>query len=89
MMPSQQFGTTVPPRVGVRELRRNLTDFLQRASNGEAFLVTSHNQVIATFGPPPAETRHRRPGALRGKIRMGTDFDTLPDDVIDAMQGNA
>lgn len=88
-MPSHQFGTTVPQRVGVRELRGNLTEFLQRAGNGEAFLVTSHNQVIAAFGPPPAETRNRRPGALRGKIRMGTDLDTVPDNVIDAIEGDA
>jgi len=88
-MPSQQSGASVPQRVGVRELRGNLTGFLQRASKGEAFLVTSHNQVIAAFGPPPIEGHNRRPGALRGKIRMGTDFDISKQDVVDVMEGNA
>jgi antitoxin (DNA-binding transcriptional repressor) of toxin-antitoxin stability system len=81
-MPNRQSGASVPQRVGVRELRGNLTGFLQRASRGEAFLVTSHNQVIAAFGPPPTEGHNRRPGALRGKNRMDTDFGTLPEDVI-------
>jgi hypothetical protein len=29
----------------------------------------------------------RQPGALRGQIRLAADFDTLPDDVLDAMEG--
>jgi antitoxin (DNA-binding transcriptional repressor) of toxin-antitoxin stability system len=65
VMPNHQSGASVPRRVGVRELRGNLTGFLQRASRGEAFLVTSHNQVIAAFGPPPNETRNRSLDAPR------------------------
>lgn len=77
-----------PERVGVREFRGNLTGYLRRVRLGGSFLITSHDQVIAEIRPPPAAERQRRqPGALRGKIRMAPDFDTLPPDVLAAMEG--
>ncbi len=77
-----------PRRVGVREFRADLTGFLRQARHGTSFLITSHDQVLAEIRPPPtAERPRRRPGALRGKIRMAPDFDTLPPDVLAAMEG--
>lgn len=74
-------------RVGVREFRANLTGFLRQACQGQSFLVMSHDQVLAEVGPPPQTERpRRRPGALRGKIRMAPDFDVLPPDVLAAME---
>ena len=77
-----------PQRVGVREFRGNLTGYLRQARQGMSFLVTAHGQVLAELRPPPdAERPRRRPGALRGKIRMAPDFDTLPPDLLAAMEG--
>ncbi len=77
-----------PERVGVREFRGNLSGFLRQASQGSSFLIMSHNQVLAELRPPPkADRPPRRPGALRGKIRMASDFDTLPPNVLAAMEG--
>jgi antitoxin (DNA-binding transcriptional repressor) of toxin-antitoxin stability system len=76
------------PRIGVREFRNNVTGFLRQARNGRTFLVTSHDQVLAEIRPPSKpEQPRRQPGALRGKIRMAPDFDTLPSDVLAAMEG--
>ncbi len=86
--PEQDKEARQPQRVGVRELRGNLTGFLRQARQGRSFLVMSHDQVLAEIRPPSrAEGPRRRPGALRGKIRMATDFDTLPRDVLAAMEG--
>jgi antitoxin (DNA-binding transcriptional repressor) of toxin-antitoxin stability system len=75
-------------RVGVREFRGNLTGFLRQARHGQSFLITSHDQVLAEIRPPPAAARpRRRPGALRGRIRMAPDFDALPPEVLAAMEG--
>jgi hypothetical protein len=50
--------------------------------------VTSHDDVIAEIHPPSPRLRPvRQPGALRGQIRMAEDFDTLPEDVLAAMEG--
>src|SRR5919107_715174 len=76
-------------RIGVRELRANLSGLLRQARQGASFLVMSRNEVIAEIRPPPGVERPRRiPGLLKGKIRMAEDFDVLPDDVLWTMEGN-
>ncbi len=80
-------GNPAPQPVGVRELRANLTDFLRQARQGQSFLITSHNQVIAEIHPPsPPPAAPRQPGTLRGKVQMSADFDTLPPDVLDTFE---
>ncbi len=75
-------------QIGVREFRGNLAAILRAAQQGQSFLVMSHDEVLAELGPPRAALRPaRQPGALRGKIRMAPDFDTMPDDVLAAMEG--
>jgi len=77
-----------PQRVGVREFRGNLSGFLRQARLGGSFLIMSRDQVLAEVRPPPpAERPRRRPGSLRGKIRMAPDFDALPPAVLAAMEG--
>ena len=39
-------------RVGVRELRQNLSVYLDRVKRGEALTVTEHGQVVAMLRPP-------------------------------------
>jgi antitoxin (DNA-binding transcriptional repressor) of toxin-antitoxin stability system len=80
-----QVGT--PRKVGVREFRGNMTGFLRQAKQGTSFLITSHDEVVAEIRPPSRPERPRRqPGALRGRIRMAPDFDTLPAEVLAAME---
>ncbi len=38
-------------RIGVRELRQNLSVYLDRVKRGEAFEVTEHGRPVATLGP--------------------------------------
>ena len=85
--PVRDNNATKPKRVGVREFRGNVTAYLRQARLGASFLVMSHDPVLAEVRPPPvAERPRRRAGALRGKIRMAPDFDTLPADVLAAME---
>ncbi len=89
-MPESDHNKKTPQRVGVREFRGNFTGFLRQAQHGQSFLVTSHDQVVAELRPPPkAERPLRQPGALRNKIRMAADFDTLPPDVLAAIENEA
>lgn len=40
-----------PARVGVRELRQNLSVYLDRVKNGETLEVTEHGQPVAQLRP--------------------------------------
>jgi prevent-host-death family protein len=42
-------------RVGVRELRQNLSVYLRRVEAGEVLDVTEHGRLVARLGPPPPE----------------------------------
>ena len=44
-----------PARVGVRELRQNLSVYLDRVKDGETLVVTEHGQSVAHLAPLPAE----------------------------------
>lgn len=44
-----------PARVGVRELRQNLSVYLRRVKAGETLEVTEHGEPVAELRPRPAE----------------------------------
>lgn len=44
-----------PARVGVRELRQNLSVYLERVKAGETLEVTDHGQPVAQLGPRPVK----------------------------------
>lgn len=79
-----------PIRVGVRELRGKLRDYLHQAKNGARFLIVSHGEPVAELGAPAdvpvAEKPPRTLGVLRGKIWMADDWDEWPEGFIDAME---
>ena len=57
------------------------------SSNAAASYTTSWDTTVALVRPPQLPTPPRRqPGALRGKICMTPDFDTLPDDLLSIME---
>ena len=43
-------------RVGVRELRQNLSVYLRRIEAGESFEVTDRGRPVAVLGPLPGRT---------------------------------
>jgi prevent-host-death family protein len=46
-----------PERVGVRELRQNLSVYLDRVKDGETLEVTEHGHAVALLTPLPRATR--------------------------------
>jgi len=87
-LPDLDVPPSPPRQVGVRAFRANLTALLREASGGRSLLITAHGKVLAELRPPPAAApAPRRPGALRGRIRMAPDFDATPEDMLAAMEG--
>lgn len=56
-------------RVGVRELRQNLSVYLRRVRRGDALLVTEHGRPVAALQPLPMSFRleERGIGIRRGR----------------------
>lgn len=76
-------------RVGIREFRGNFSAFMRQVRHGSSFIVTSRDEVVAIIKPPhPPSPPRRQPGTLRGQIRMSPDFDTLPLEILAAMEGD-
>ncbi len=41
-------------RIGIREMRQNLSRYAQRARAGESFMITDRGQEVARLAPAPA-----------------------------------
>ena len=86
MVEQEKASPRLPQKVGVREFRGNLLGYMRQVRQGSSFLVTSRGEVVAVVQPPQPSPPRRQPGTLRGKIRMASDFDTLPDDILSVME---
>jgi prevent-host-death family protein len=74
--------------VNVYAAKAQLSRLLDRAAKGEEVVITRHGRPVAKLVPAGSARSERRLGALRGRIRIGKDFDApLPDDVLAAFEG--
>ncbi len=74
-------------RIGVREFRGNMTDLLRQVRQGLSLPITSRDVVIAEVRPPAkTDPVQRQAGLLRGNNIMAPDFDTLPPELMTALE---
>ena len=60
------------PRVGVRELRQNLSVYLERVKRGEVLTVTDHGHDVALLRPLPPSTDVVERLAAEGRVTRPT-----------------
>lgn len=70
-------------RVGIREMRQNLSRYAQRARRGESFLITDRGVEVAQLGPAPARASVidrlvAERGARRGHGSLVDALEPLP-----------
>ena len=68
--------------VSIHEAKANFSQLVRRAEAGEEIVICRGREPVAKLTAYNAA--RRVPGRLRGKIRIGADFDVLPEDVADA-----
>ena len=67
-------------KVSICEAKTSLSELVDRASRGDEVVITRQGRPVARLVPVAQRRSPRRLGALRGKIRVATDFDApLPD----------
>ncbi len=72
--------------VNVHEAKTHLSKLLAKVERGETIVLARSGRPVAKLVPFVAPTR--RPGLLKGKIRIGKDFDAeLPEDLVRGFRG--
>lgn len=65
----------------ITEAKAHFSMLLDRVSRGEEVIISRAGKPVAVIEPYHADRQPRRPGLLRGKVRMAADFDELPPEV--------
>jgi prevent-host-death family protein len=74
--------------VNVYEAKTHLSQLLDRAAAGEEIVIARAGRPIARLvALSDASARRRTPGAWRGKVVIGDDFDDLPGEIGAAFRG--
>jgi prevent-host-death family protein len=75
--------------VNVHEAKTHLSRLLESVEEGEEVIIARAGKPIAKL-VPLRTTKTRRPGGLKGKLRIGKDFDEpLPDDIAASFRGDS
>ena len=78
------INVTMSETVSISEARTRLSRLVERAAKGEDIVIARAGRPIArlTAYRPPAAVR--KPGRMRGRIRVARNFDApLPDDLFE------
>lgn len=72
--------------VNVHEAKTRLSELLQKVERGEKVIIARNGKPVAELAALAIEKRPIRAlGALRGKVSVPEDFDTLMQDEIEEM----
>jgi len=72
----------------VHDAKTNLSRLLERAAQGEEIIIAKSGRPVAKLIRVAAEPR--RPGRLKGRIRVAPGFDEpLPDEIMAAFRGES
>lgn len=75
-------------RVGIREMRQNLSRYAQRARHGESFVITDRGSEVAQLGPAPTRASAiDRLVAERGARRGHGDLLEVLDELATPIDG--
>jgi prevent-host-death family protein len=74
-------------KVNMHEAKTNLSRLVDRVAEGEEIVIARNGEPVALLTTVKAAAR--RPGRLKGRIRMASDFDTpLPPALLKAFRGD-
>ena len=74
--------------INIHEAKTHLSRLVEEVSAGEELTIAKAGKPLARLVPIKPAKRVRKPGFLKGKIRIASDFDApLPSDLIDAFEG--
>ena len=74
--------------VNIHAAKTQLSRLVEEAATGREIVIAKAGRPVARLMALASPARRKQLGLLRGKIRVGADFDApLPDDLLDAFEG--
>lgn len=68
----------------ISEAKAQLSALIEKVQAGEEIIIGKAGKPVARLVKYDNNRQPRRPGALKGKIIISKDFDSLPDDLVKA-----
>ena len=69
--------------INIHAAKTQFSRLVERATRGEEIIIARAGRPVARLVPLGGAMRPRRPGLLKGRIRIGKDFDApLPEKVL-------
>ncbi len=76
-------------KVNIADAKAHFSRYLENVESGETILVCRRNVPIAELRPVPRRPTQARPvGIDRGMIVPSSFFEPLPNELLDAFEGN-
>jgi len=74
--------------VNIHQAKTHFSKLVDAVMHGEEIIIAKAGKPAAKLVPITAIKPKRKPGALKGKIKIAKDFnDPLPDDLLDSFEG--
>ncbi|MFL6610989.1 MAG: type II toxin-antitoxin system Phd/YefM family antitoxin [Pseudomonas sp.] len=74
-------------QVTLQEAKSHLLQLGARAWLGDKVVITNAGKPYLDLLPHVDTLQARKPGRLKGKIRISADFDRTPEDLINGFEG--
>jgi prevent-host-death family protein len=76
--------------VNIHQAKTHFSRLVDLAAGGEEIIIAKAGKPVARLVPYVVKGSIRRPGAMRGKIRIKKDFDApLPKKLLDSFDGKS
>jgi len=68
----------------ISEAKAQLSALIEKVLAGEEVIIGKAGKPVVKLVRYERSDERRRPGALKGKIKIADDFDQLPEDIAEA-----
>jgi prevent-host-death family protein len=77
-------------KINIYDAKTQLSKLVDRAADGEEIIIARAGRPVARLVALERKLPARKPGRLRGRIRISADFDDpLPDDLFNDGSGES
>lgn len=73
--------------INIYQAKTQLSQLINEALQGEEVVISRAGKPLVQLVPFQPQKMKRKPGYWKGKLQIGEDFETLPDEMMDAFKG--